>query len=184
MTQTEFLFSGFGGQGVMFAGQLLAYAAMEANLEVTWYPSYGPEMRGGTAHCTVVISERPIGSPVVRHPRVGLLFNRPSFLRYEAEVATGGLIVLNSSLAQERSTRTDVRTAYIPALETAEQLGNGKLMNMVLLGAALALEPVFPVSVLEEALERHIPAHRRNLLGLNQEALAAGVNLALTQVPA
>src|SRR5689334_11950070 len=96
--QKEYLFAGFGGQGIMFAGQLLAYAAMDYGLEVTWIPSYGPEMRGGTAHCVVVISDKPIGSPIVAHTSAALVFNNPSFNKYESVVRSGGLLVSNASL--------------------------------------------------------------------------------------
>lgn len=184
MKQSEFLFAGFGGQGVMFAGQLLAYAAMDAGLEVTWYPSYGPEMRGGTAHCYVVISEQPIGSPVVRNPKVAIVFNRPSYLKYEPEIAPGGLLVVNASLIEEQSLREDMQAVYVPATEVADSLGDLRLANMVLLGAALAAHPAVTVDQLLAALEAHIPKHRRNLLPLNRQAVEAGMRVALQAEPA
>lgn len=180
--QQEFLFSGFGGQGVMFAGQLLAYAAMEAGFEVTWIPSYGPEMRGGTAHCFTVISSKPIGSPVVRYPSVVVLFNNPSFLRYASEVAPMGLLVYNTSLITERCTRPDITQVGIPATAIAESLGERRLTNVVLLGAALAARPVLSLETLRAALERHLPEHRRDLLAANRAALDCGIDFVKVNV--
>src|SRR5512139_468458 len=120
----ELIISGFGGQGALFAGQLLAYAALDEGLQVTWIPSYGPEMRGGTAHCTVVISDGPIGSPLVRRPTSVIALNLPSFEKYEGLVKPGGLLVYNSSLISARPVRGDIRYAAVPANVIAEQLGN------------------------------------------------------------
>lgn len=170
-----FVFAGFGGQGVMFAGQLLAYAAMDAGLEVAWIPSYGPEMRGGTAHCLTAISDRPIGSPIVQHPKVAVVFNNPSFEKYEPLVARDGLLVVNISLVAHTSGRADLTEVLVPATQIATQLGNIRVTNMVLLGAALTAHPVLPLEALCRALEKHIPAHRRSLLDLNRKALQRGV---------
>lgn len=172
--QTEFIFAGFGGQGVMFAGQLLAYAAMDAGLNVTWIPSYGPEMRGGTANCTVVISDKVIGAPVVSRPAVVLAFNRPSFDKYEPLVKSGGLLLWNSSIIDRGSDRTDIALRPVPASEIADSLGSLKTMNIVMLGAALAASPVLSLDVLEQALREHLPAHRQDLLQINLDSLYAG----------
>lgn len=172
--QTEFVFAGFGGQGVMFAGQLLAYAAMDAALNVTWIPSYGPEMRGGTANCTVVISDKVIGAPVCSHPSVVLAFNLPSFDKYEPLVKAGGLLVWNSSIVEHVSTRTDIDLRPIPASEIADSLGSLKTMNLVMLGAALAARPVLPFEAVEQALREHLPARRQDLLQTNLKSLYAG----------
>ncbi|MGF1505077.1 MAG: 2-oxoacid:ferredoxin oxidoreductase subunit gamma [Chloroflexi bacterium] len=172
--QHELIFSGFGGQGVMFAGQLLAYAAMDTGYHVTWIPSYGPEMRGGTAHCTVVISDKPIGSPVVRRPQIAIVFNKPSFDKYEPLVRPGGLLVINSSLVDDPVTRERLDVLRIPATQMAEQVGTPRLTNVVLLGALLAERPILPVNALCDALDAHIPAHRRNLLPQNIEAVRRG----------
>ncbi len=174
-----FLFSGFGGQGVMFAGQLLAYAAMDSGLEVTWIPSYGPEMRGGTAHCLVVISDRPIGSPLVPHPSVAVIFNAPSFTKYEPLVAPGGLLVINASLVAERSARRDLTELRLPATQLATQLGDVRVTNMLLLAAALTARPVMPLSAVESALAAHLPEHRRSLLPVNLQAVRCGAACAL-----
>lgn len=174
MTQQEILFAGFGGQGVMFVGQLLAYAAMDDGLNVTWIPSYGPEMRGGTAHCFVVISDRAIGSPLVRNPKVAVVFNNPSFQKYDPMVAPGGLLALNASMIEARTTRTDITELAVPATDLADELGSLKLANVVLLGAVLTARPLLSLEVLERALEKHIPAHRKDMLDLNIKALRRG----------
>lgn len=172
--QQEFLFAGFGGQGVMFAGQLLAYAGMAHGLNVTWIPSYGPEMRGGTAHCFVILSDKQIGSPVVRYPKTGIVFNNPSFEKYVSEIAEGGLLAVNASLVNKPSVREDIRVLYVPATEIADELGNLRLANVVMLGAVLAANPVLPLEVLQHALDEHIPARRRSMLEANYQALERG----------
>lgn len=174
MPQQEFLFAGFGGQGVMFVGQLLAYAAMDEGKHVTWIPSYGPEMRGGTAHCFTVISDKPIGSPLVSHPRVAVVFNNPSFDKYEPLVAPGGLLASNASLIEHRSQRTDIDALAVPASSIADELGNLRIANIVMLGAVLAARPVLSLDALKHALSAHIPSHRRDMLDLNYQALERG----------
>jgi 2-oxoglutarate ferredoxin oxidoreductase subunit gamma len=176
--QQEIVFSGFGGQGVMFVGQLLAYAAMDAALHVTWIPSYGPEMRGGTAHCYVVVSDQPIGSPIVRRPKIAVAFNNPSYDKYESVVAPDGLLVVNRSLVVRESARTDIDTLYVPATEIADEIGNAKITNIVLLGAMLARQSVLSIEQLKAALDGHIPAHRRSSLALNYQALERGAAFA------
>ncbi len=133
MRHQEAIFAGFGGQGVLFAGQLLAYAGMSEGLHVTWIPSYGPEMRGGTANCTVILSEDEIGAPVISHPLSALVFNAPSMEKYAPLVKPGGLLLVNSSLIAARTAREDLRVVYIPASDIATELGNIRIANMVLL---------------------------------------------------
>ena len=176
--QEQFVFSGFGGQGVMFVGQLLAYAAMNEGFEVTWIPSYGPEMRGGTAHCYVIVSDRPIGSPLVRRPRTGVVFNNPSFDKYEPLVAAGGLLVRNASLIAKASQRTDITELAVPATSLADELGELKLTNVIMLGATLTALPVIPLDAIQQALDEHMPAHRRELIDLNFRALDRGAAFA------
>lgn len=168
------LFAGFGGQGIMFIGQLLAYAAMDHGYHVTWIPSYGPEMRGGTANCFVVISSDPIGSPVVAYPDVALVFNRPSFDKFEPLVRDGGLLVVNSSLVDGETEREAVDVARVPATKIAAQVGAERLTNAVMLGAMLTAEPILPITAIEAALEAHLPAHRRDALAANIDALQRG----------
>ena len=142
--QTEVVIAGFGGQGVLFAGQLLAYAGMDAGLEVTWIPSYGPEMRGGTANCTVVISDRPVGSPVIQTPRALLAMNLPSLDKFEPHVRPGGAIVVNTSLINRPVRRDDVLAVGIPANELALELGNPRCANIIALGAFVGATDVLP----------------------------------------
>ena len=172
--QTEIVIAGFGGQGVMFAGQVLAYAGMDNGKEVTWIPSYGPEMRGGTANCTVIISDEEIGSPLVRNPRGLIAMNLPSLDKYESTLIEGGSLIVNSSLVNRSIERDDVQHVHIPANEIAESLGDKRMTNIVMVGALLAQLPVLPIEAIEKALEDHLPERHKKLLPLNFEALRAG----------
>ncbi len=176
--QTEIIIAGFGGQGVLFAGQVLAYAAMDSGKEVTWIPSYGPEMRGGTANCTVVIAEEAIGSPTVKNPKAAITLNLPSFDKYEPRVMPGGVLVANASLINRSFGRQDIQGVMIPANEIAESLGDKRLMNMVVLGALLEKLPVLPLEAVEKALQDHLPAKHKRLLPANFEALRRGASFA------
>ena len=176
--QTEIVIAGFGGQGVLFAGQVLAYAAMDSGMEVTWFPSYGPEMRGGTANCTVIIGDEEIGSPLVLNPRAAIIMNLPSLEKYEETLQPEGVLIINASLIDQESSRDDLSVAKIPANEIAEELGNKRLTNMVLLGALLARLPVLQIEAVEKALEEHLPARHQHLLPLNFKALRVGADLA------
>lgn len=172
--QKEIIIAGFGGQGVLFGGQLLTYAAMDEGLHVTWIPSYGPEMRGGTANCTVVISDEEIGSPMVSQPSAVIAMNLPSLDKYENKVKPGGVLVVNQSLVDRAVKRTDIKVALVPANTIAEELGDKRMTNMVLLGALLASLDIFPVSAIEKALKEHLPERHLKLLPLNKEALQRG----------
>ncbi len=176
--QTEIIIAGFGGQGILFAGQVLAYAALETGYEVTWIPSYGPEMRGGTANCTVVIADEEIGAPTVRHPKAAMAFNKPSFDKYEPLVTPGGVLIVNQSLVDRGFQRTDLDCTLLPANEIAEGLGDRRLTNMVMLGALLARLPVLEVEAIEKALEKHLPERHRRLLPFNSQALREGMRQA------
>lgn len=176
-TQHEIIISGFGGQGALFAGQLLAYAAMAQGFHVTWLPSYGPEMRGGKARCTVIVSGEEIGSPMVRRPSAAVVLNIPSMEAFEPEVKPGGVLVVNSSLVPQRSTRNDIRVVYVPASDLATELGNVRLANVVCLGALVQATGVVPLEAVEQALDEHLPERHRSLLGLNLEALRRGAAL-------
>ncbi len=176
-TTTEFLIAGFGGQGVLLTGQVLAYAALEAGRHVTWIPSYGPEMRGGTANCTVVISTEPIGAPLVRNPTVVIALNQPSFDKYEPIVRVGGVLAVNASLTNRPPARTDVRVIAPHATEMAERAGSAKVAGIVLLGAAVAATGVLELGDIELALDKHLPARHRDLLPVNISALWAGAEL-------
>jgi 2-oxoglutarate ferredoxin oxidoreductase subunit gamma len=174
--QTEILISGFGGQGVLFAGQVLSYAGMDCGRMVTWIPSYGPEMRGGTANCTVIISDEEIGSPLVRHPSAVIVMNLPSLDKYESEIKSGGVLVVNSSMVNRPVTRPDIKVVVIPGNEIAESLGDKRMTNMVLLGGLLANLPVLPVESVEKALQDHLPARHHKLLPMNFKALRQGAS--------
>jgi 2-oxoglutarate ferredoxin oxidoreductase subunit gamma len=177
--QTEIILAGFGGQGILFAGQLLAFAAMDEGWEVTWIPSYGPEMRGGTANCTVIVSDEEIGAPTVKNPQAALVFNLPSFDKYEPLVSPGGVLIANASLMNRGFNRSDIQGVLIPANEIAEEIGNKRLTNMVMLGALLAKLPVIPVESIQRALEAHLPERHRKLLPANFTALKRGAEFAL-----
>jgi 2-oxoglutarate ferredoxin oxidoreductase subunit gamma len=172
--QNDITIAGFGGQGVLFAGQLLAYAAMDEGKEVTWIPSYGPEMRGGTANCTVVISDEEIGSPIVRNPQALIAMNLPSLDKYEPFVKKGGLVVINSSIINRPVMRTDIKFVQVPGNDIAERIGNRRMTNMVLLGALLANLDVLSLEAIDKALKEHLPERHHKLLPLNYQALREG----------
>jgi len=174
----EVIVSGFGGQGALFAGQLLTYAGMDAGYQVTWIPSYGPEMRGGTAHCTVIISDDPIGSPIIRNPTAAIVMNPPSMEKYEPLIKPGGVLVANSTLVRERSDRKDISVVYVPANDVAAELGNVKMANVVLLGALLATRPILTAEAIKQAMEDHIPQHRQQIVEPNKRALDRGIEYA------
>jgi 2-oxoglutarate ferredoxin oxidoreductase subunit gamma len=179
IVETSIIIAGFGGQGVLFAGQLLAYAGMDAGRHVTWIPSYGPEMRGGTANCTVIISPDPIGAPLVSRPDVAIVFNQPSFDKYETLVKPNGLLVVNSSIVPSQSKRADVEAVYIPANSIAEEFGTVKMLNMAALGAMLNRRPVLELKVLQQAIIDHLPPKKAHLAAANLKVLARGYELAM-----
>jgi len=176
--QTEIIIAGFGGQGVLFAGEILAYAGMDAGQVVTWIPSYGPEMRGGTANCTVIIADEEIGSPLVRNPQAVIAMNLPSLERYEPLVKAGGVLAVNASMANRGAVRTDITSVALPANEMAEALGNRRLATMIMLGGLLARLPVLPLEALEQAMAAHLPERHRKMLPDNFKALREGAKAA------
>ena len=180
--QTEIILAGFGGQGIMFAGQLLSYAAMDAGREVTWIPSYGPEMRGGTANCTVVIADEEIGSPVVKNPDVALVMNLPSLDKYEPLVKPGGVLVINASMVDRGARRSDINSVAVPCNEIAEGIGSPRLANMVAVGALLTACSVLSMAEIEAALNAHMPGRHKNLLPKNLEALQKGAECAVKEL--
>ncbi len=172
--QVEIMIAGFGGQGVLFAGQLLAYAAMDKDYHVTWYPSYGPEMRGGTANCMVIIADEEIGAPVVGHPQVVMVMNRPSLDKYEGIVKPGGFLVVNTSIIDRAVERKDVQVINVPANQIAEKIGDKRVTNMVMLGALLANLPLLSNEEIAAELRVHLPQRHQNLIGANIQALEEG----------
>jgi len=180
--ETEIIIAGFGGQGVLFLGQILAYAGMDEGFEVTWFPSYGPEMRGGTANCTVVIADEEIGAPIVNHPKVVIAMNLPSLDKYEQSIQPQGTLVVNSSLVNRQVTRQDIRVVEIPANDLAEEMGNRRMANMFLLGGLLANQPILSLAAVEKALKDHLPERHQHLFAKNCEAIRVGATYAAKEV--
>lgn len=176
--ELEAIFAGFGGQGVMLMGQLIAYGGMHRGLNVSWFPAYGPEMRGGTANCSVVLSDGVVGSPVVANPSLLVAMNRPSLERFQSTVKKGGFIIYNSSLIDIKPNRDDVTVIAVPANDLATELGSDRIANMVALGAVLGATNVLAVEDIMAALKKVLPPHRHNLLPLNEQALNKGLELA------
>lgn len=174
MSQVEVILSGFGGQGALFAGQVLAEAALLEDRHVTWLPSYGPEMRGGTAHCTVIVADEPIGAPIVQRPWAVIALNRPSLAKYEPLVAPRGCLVINTTLVPDAPTRDDLQLIEVPATATAGELGSVKLTNMVSLGALLAVKPIVGLEAAKQALATKVDKAAPALAEANQLALQAG----------
>lgn len=173
----QYLFAGFGGQGILFAGKLLAYKELMAGMDVSWLPSYGPEMRGGTASCGVVVSNHQIATPIVLHPDVLIAMNLPSLDRYEKEVQSGGTIYVDSSLIERKVEREDVTAYYIPASLMAAQNGLDGLANMILMGYILKNEGVsIEDEAVEKALSKCISARHADMLKSNRDALSLGNN--------
>src|SRR3972149_8019366 len=176
--QKEILIAGFGGQGVLFAGQVMAYAAMDTGKEVTWIPSYGPEMRGGTANCTVVIADEEIGSPLVLNPPAVIALNLPSFDKYEELVQPGGVLIVNKSMVDRGASRSDITTIFVPGNEMAEEIGDRRLLNSVMVGALLACLLELNISDITTALNAHLPERHKKLLPENETALQKGFRFA------
>ena len=180
--QKEILIAGFGGQGVLFAGQVLAYAGMDTGHEVTWIPSYGPEMRGGTANCTVIIADEEIGSPLVKNPPAVIALNLPSFDKYEPLIQPGGVIVVNESMVDRKAERDDITVIYVPGNEMAEACGDRRLLNMVMTGALLAAFDVLSLEDAKTALKAHLPAKHQKLIPNNFDAMDKGFAHARAQL--
>lgn len=172
----KIIFAGFGGQGVLFAAKTLAYAGMDAGMQISWLPSYGPEMRGGTANCSVILSEQPIGSPVILQPDVLIAMNKPSLEKFENTVAPGGVIILDSFLIDKKVNRDDVTVVYIPAKQLAEEAGKASLGNMVMLGAAVRYGELIEKDLLDKSLVEHTPASKAALAELNKKMVEIGYN--------
>lgn len=170
----DVIMAGFGGQGVMLIGNLLAYAGMHAGLNVTYIPVYGPEMRGGTANCTVVVSDEDIGSPIIQRPKSLIIMNQPSLDKFEARLEDGGVQVLNTSLVDGSKAEARVRTVCVPANEIADGIGNTKMANMVALGAYVQATGIVPLEAVKESLKSVISAHYSHLIPKNADALQAG----------
>lgn len=177
MNNCEIILAGFGGQGILFAGKILAHAAMIKNKHISWLPSYGPEMRGGTANCSVIISDESIGSPISLSPNILIAMNRPSLDKFENDVVKGGTIIIDSSLVDRKAQRNDVNAFYINATETAEALNVKKLANMIILGAMIKNTGLFSIDEINKTINSIIPDSKADLRKLNMQAMMAGYEI-------
>ncbi len=174
MGTTEMIIAGFGGQGILYMGQMLSYAANDLGKKVSWLPSYGPEMRGGTANCMVCISDEEINSPLVLEPSLLVAMNKPSLIRFEGAVTAGGTLVLNRDLIDIEPTRGDLDACWVPADTIASELGNPKIANMAALGALIGTLGIVTLEQAVQTLSRHTPAGKENTLFVNIEAMRCG----------
>jgi 2-oxoglutarate ferredoxin oxidoreductase subunit gamma len=170
----QIIIAGFGGQGVLFAGKLLAHSAMLEDKHVTWFPSYGAEIRGGTANCTVIISDEMIGSPVVSRPDALLIMNQASMERFEPRLKRGGLLIMNTSLIKNPTKRSDIEIIRIKATDTAKELGNSQAANMVMLGALIGKTGILSRKTIFNSLQGIMPEHRKKAIPLNEKAFKKG----------
>lgn len=175
MAQQEILFAGFGGQGILSMGKFLAYAGMDQGMNVSWFPSYGPEMRGGTSNCSVILSDEPIGSPIVTDATSVIVMNRPSLDKFEHTIVPGGVLIIDSDLVNRDPERTDIDVIKIPAQSAAEEVGSKKIANMILLGALVAKTGIVSMDMLLQALREH---GKEQFYDLNKRALEKGAEYA------
>lgn len=175
MAAHEIILAGFGGQGILFAGKLLAYCGMVAGKELSWLPSYGPEMRGGTCNCHVILSDEPVSSPLITKPTVLFAMNQPSLDKFEEKVASGGVIVYDSTLIASGAKRDDVDAIAVPATKIANDMGASKLANMILIGALIKETGMFDIETVEKALNKLIPPKKADLLMVNLECIKKGM---------
>ena len=176
MKTTQILIAGFGGQGILFSGKFLAYKGLIEDIQVSWLPSYGPEMRGGTANCNVILSDTPVGSPIITVPDVLIAMNAPSLQKYVNNVVPGGQIYVDSSLIDLKVERDDVEVFYIPATQMAKDEGIGTLANMIIVGHLLENHPELSFDGTAEVVEKLVPAKKAQLKELNMKALSLGKN--------
>lgn len=174
--------AGFGGQGVMAIGQLLTYAGMIEDKNVSWLPSYGPEMRGGTANCSVVVSDEAVGSPVVVNATTAMVMNKPSLDKFEPAIVKGGKLFINSSLIDRKSTRDDIDVYYVPANEIANELGNMKVANMVMLGAYIEVSKIVSIESILKGFTKVFGEKKADLIPLNKKALEKGAEAVRQQI--
>ena len=168
--KVKMFFAGSGGQGTLAIGQMIAKAAMDEGKEVTWLPSYGPEMRGGTANCTVVVSDKPIACPLINDADLLVVMNLPSLLKFEPMVVPGGLLMINSSLVPEKASRSDLRAVYVPADEKARELGSGKASNIIMLGAILKETGIVSPDSIRAQMKKMFSGHKAKFLPMNEAA--------------
>ena len=174
MSTTQILIAGFGGQGVLFAGKLIAYKGLLEDKQISWLPSYGPEMRGGTANCSVIVSDTAVGSPIVSKPDVLVAMNLPSLKKYESEVVSGGTIIVDSTLIAEKVMRDDVNVYYVPATKMATDEGFSTLANMILMGKLMQVCENVGYAKVEDAVKKVVPPRKANLIDVNLKAVKLG----------
>ena len=174
MKTTQILFAGFGGQGVLFAGKFLAYKGLVQDKQVSWLPSYGPEMRGGTANCSIILSDTPVGSPIITNPDVLVAMNLPSLQKFVDTVVPGGHIFVDSTLIAAKVERTDVKVHYIPATQLAKDAGHPTLANMILVGKVIKETGCVDFADNKQTLEKFIPAKKADLMDVNCKILQIG----------
>ena len=175
MQEMRIVFAGFGGQGLLFAGKVVAYAGLLDAHEVSWLPSYGPEMRGGTANCSVTLSDEPIGSPLIMNPNFLVAMNQPSLLRFEPDVSPGGMVIADSSLVTRLPQRSDVDVIALEATNLAEEANLKGLANIVLVGKMLKETSFCSFETMQAAIQKAVPAHKTSLIDKNLRALALGM---------
>lgn len=171
---THILLAGFGGQGILFAGKILAYAGLEENRQITWLPSYGPEMRGGTANCSVCVADESIGSPLVLSPDILVVMNAPSYHKFIDTVAPGGVAIVDSSLIHEKCLRQDIQVCYVPATKLAKENDLDGLANLIMIGKITVVRPFVRAQSIETAVEKCVPAAKTHLVAANKRAAALG----------
>ena len=171
----EMIFAGFGGQGVMLMGQILAYAGMLEGQQVSWFPAYGPEMRGGTANCSIIIGDEPVGTPIVTEPSVVVAMNLPSLDKFEPMLHADGTLLINSSLIDRKPHRTDINTYYVPCNDIAQELGNLKVANMVMVGAIIAASGVVDIDSVISVLAKKIFKNKPQVMPINEQAIRRGL---------
>lgn len=174
MAATNILLAGFGGQGILFAGKVLAYAGLMEERQVSWLPSYGPEMRGGTANCSICISDHPIGSPLVLAPDILVAMNTPSYDKFIDAVVPGGLAILDSALVDRRCEREDITVCYVPATSLSKEQGLDGLANIILIGKMIAERPFVSNESIDKAIDKCVPARKAHLIDANKRAIALG----------
>ena len=179
----EIIIAGFGGQGVLSMGQVLSYGSALEEKQISWMPSYGPEMRGGTANCITIVSDKQISSPIISHFDTAIILNQPSMDKFESKVKPGGLLLYDSTNILNPPTRKDIEIVAVPAADEANKLNNSKVMNMIMLGAFLAKRPLISIDSALEGLKKVLPERYHHLLPLNKQAIEAGMGL-VKQVPA
>lgn len=177
MINEQIIMAGFGGQGIMSMGQLLTYAGMIEGKNVSWLPSYGPEMRGGTANCNVIVSDEPVASPIVTDATAAIVMNLPSLDKFEPDLVKDGILLINSSLIDKKAKRTDIRVFEIPANDIANELGNSRVANMIMLGAYLELTKCLKTESIIQALKKVLGPSKEKFIPVNEQALAKGAEM-------